>query len=478
MRRSDVKVAFWSFVVHWTLSRAVLRCGARRARRALVTGPLVVGLAAALVLSLPLFALVSGRELAPLIAAASSDATLAKVFAVMVVGPALVVGLAVGALVPGDGTLGPQLGAAPLRRLSRFVSLILVPLGVVVAPLTVPGVIGAATASASAPAGRWLAAPIVCAFLATAGFGAALAAAATAAASSLRLVPLVLAVPGTWVAVGAAAGDPIIGIGALPARAASGDVVTALVAAVASMAAGAVAVAFWACATSLERSRPVRGDVRLAARLPHGALSSVAVAVALRLLRQRQVRRHVAIAVLFGLIGSMLMRAVGVGEAGASYFPFAAALVAAAAIPPAAVALRRDADWMLRACPVAVSSLARAGAAASVVAAIATIAFVVVPAAPVAMLDPGAWPLAETSAAMVVAAGVAGGALVPWRPERLVEQTVSYVVVGAIAAIGSYALSRGAAEAAAVGVPEAVFAAITANAAVAGAVVFAGAVER
>jgi hypothetical protein len=129
--------------VHWTLSSAVLRCGARRARRALVTGPLVVGLAAALVLSLPLFALVSGRELEPLVAAASSDATLAKVFAVMVVGPALVLGLAVGALVPGDGTLGPQLAAAPLRGLSRFVSLILVPLGVGVAPRTVPGAIGA-----------------------------------------------------------------------------------------------------------------------------------------------------------------------------------------------------------------------------------------------------------------------------------------------------------------------------------------------
>jgi hypothetical protein len=129
-------------------------------------------------------------------------------------------------------------------------------------------------------------------------------------------------------------------------------------------------------------------------------------------------------------------------------------------------------------CPLRPAVLARVGAVAGATAAAATIAFVIAVAAPVALLEPAAWPLAETSAAVVIGAGVVGGSLVPWLPERAVEQVASYVVVGGLAALGSYALSAGAGPAAAVGIPEALFALVAANAALVACVAVAGALER
>jgi hypothetical protein len=466
--------------VRWTLSSAVLRCSVRRARAAVAAGPLVAALVAVLVVSLPWFALVTGRQLAPFVAQSSTDPILAKVLAATIVAPALALGLAVGALLPGDRALGPQLAPAPVTPFARFTSLTLAPLAALVVPLTVPALVGAAAASNGTTAGRWLAAATVAAFLAAAAVGAALTAALTATASSgLRFASLPAAAAVTWLASGTAAGEPLLGVGGWLAAAATGGVAEVLTAAVASSFVMLVAVGIWGLANAAgARAGFSRRDVRVAVRLPDGVRTAFGIAVVLRLARHRQIRRHVAIAASFALGGTILLRAVGAGEAGASYLPFAAALVASAAIPPAAVALRRDADWLLRASPAAVAMLARAAATASVVAAAATIAVVLVAAAPVAVLDPGAWPLGETSAAMTIAAAVAGGALVPWRPDRVAEQTVSYVVVGALMAAGSYVLARGAAEAAAIGLPEAAFVGVAANVAVVGAILLAGAIER
>jgi hypothetical protein len=321
---------------------------------------------------------------------------------------------------------------------------------------------------------------MVTAFVAAAALGVALALAVAAAASAgVRSALFVAGAASAWLGAGAAAGEPLLGPGSWLAYATRGGVAEALTAAsVCLLVLVASIVISTLASAAASRGRPGRRDVRVAVRLPTNARAAFALAVLCRLVRHRQIRRHVSVAVLFAFAGSVLLRAVGAGEAAASYLPFAAALVASAAIPPAAIALSRDAEWLVRVCPASVAALARAAATGSVVAAAATIAVVVAVAAPVAVLDSGAWPLAETAAAIIVAAAVAGGALVPWRPDRVVEQTVSYVVVAALAAGGSYALARGAAEAAAIGVPEAAFAGVAANAAVVGAIVFAGAIER
>jgi hypothetical protein len=467
-----------SCVVLWKLSSAVLLCSARRAVRAAATGPLVATLAAVLVAALPVLALVLGRQLAPLVAAAGADPLLAKVFAASLVAPAFAVGLAVGALLPGDRALGPQLLPSPVTRSVRFAGLTLLPLAAIVAPLTAIALVGAAAASAEAPAGRWLAGAIVSVFLAAAAVGAALAAAGAAALGRARFAPLPAAAVAVWFGAGAAQGVPLLGVGAWLSAATTGDVRGALAAGTVGVIVVLSAVAIWAAASGTETGRGSRGQVRVAAPLPQGARRAVVVAFIARLARQGQLRRHVIVAAVVASAGAALLRVVGAGEMAASYLPFTAALVAAAAVPPAAVALRRDAEWLLRACPVPRRALARAGATAGVAAAAATIVFVVAVAAPIAALDPGAWPIAETSAATVIAAAVIGGALVPWRPDRVVEQTASYVVVGALAAAGSYALSRSAAGAAELGVPEALFAAVAANAAVVGAVACAGVIER
>jgi hypothetical protein len=430
--------------------------------------------------SLPWFALVSGRQLAPFVALASTNTALAEVLAATVVAPGLALGLAGGALLTGDRALGSQLAPAPVMPLARFVSLTLVPAATVVAPLMLPALLGAAAASTGAPAGRWLSLAIVAAFLGAAGVGAAFAAAATAAASSrIRSALLSAAAAATWIVAGAAAGEPLLGPGAWLAHAAAGDARDVVSAGFVCSLVVLASVLTWGLSSAASAyAGSARRDVRVTVRLPETARVAIGVAVILRLARHPQIRRHVAIAAVLALGGTAVLRVVGAGEAAASYFPFAVALVASAAIPPAAVALRRDADWLLRVSPAPACMLARAGATASALAATATIAVILLAAAPAAVLDPGAWPLAETSAAMVIAAAVAGGALVPWRPDRVVEQTASYVLVGALMAGGSYALSRGAAEAAAIGIPEAAFAALAANAAVVGAIVFAGLIER
>jgi hypothetical protein len=465
--------------VCWKLSEAVLRCCVRRAFSAAAAAPLVALIVAATLLAVPLFALVSGRQLAGLVAVAGVDPALATAFAATIVGPALVLGMALAALAPGDRAVGSTLAPAPVGAGRRFFHLTLLPLGVVFAVLAIPAAVGAAAASTAAPAGRWLAAAVVASLAAATAFGAACADAATAAARSLRWTPLLGALAIGWLAAGTAAAEPLLGPVALLARAAGGDVASALGATLACALLALVAGAIWAVANAQLRFPHRRARApRVSVSISRGPRRAVATIVTLRLVRNGQVRRHVGLACLCSLAAGATGRAFGAGESAASYLPLTVALVAAVAVPPAAVALRRDGAWLLRTGVLSAPSAARAGAAAAVAAAAATFLVVLLAAAPVAVLEPGAWPLAETSAAVVIAAAVIGGALAPWRPDGIVDQAVSYVVVAGIAAALSYALARGAASAAVIGVPEAVFAAAAANAAVVVAVALAGALER
>jgi hypothetical protein len=465
--------------VRWKLSNAVLRCSARRMRGAIVREPFAAAVAVALLLALPALGLLLGRQVAPLIAAAATNTALANAFAASVVGPALLLGVGLGALAPADRLLGPQLTAAPVTPLTRFTTLTVVPLAVLSTPLAAPAVAWALAATDRAAAGRWLAPTLVTAFASALLLGAALSASVTAAVRRPRLVPLAPGIVGLWLATGAWAGEPFLGPGAQLARAVPSGATTAAESAVVCLALAALALATWAGAAALApQARPARGHVRLSPRLPRRPRIAFGIAVNVRLARHAQIRRHVAFATMFALGTTLTIRLVGVGEAGTSYLPLAAALVAAAAVPPAAFALASDAPWLLRAAPVRAAAAARATACAAVLAAAVTIVVVVAAASPVASLEAAAWPLAETSAAAVLAAAVAGGSLVPWRPDRVAEQIASYVVVGTIAAALSYGLALGAAEAAVLGVPEAVFAAVAANVAVVASIGFAGLLAR
>ena len=464
--------------MHWTLSSAALRCSRRRAGRAAAAGPLVAALVVALLLALPLLALLAGRQIAPFVAAAATDGALAKAFALSVVGPALVLGVAFAALAPDDRLLGQQLTAAPVGRVARFVSLTLVPLAIVLAPFAVPLLVGSAAASADAPAGRWLAMAIVGAVAASAACGAASAAAAAVAMRSVRWLPLLGAPAVVWLAVGFAGGEPLLGPAASVGRAVAGDPLEAAGCALIEALAAAVGTGLWTCASLAPAGGRERGNARLRVALPARPMPAVASATLLRLARNAQIRRHVLIACVVAVAGAAILRAVGVPEVGASFLPLAAALVAAAALPPAAVAFRRDGEWLLRACPARLPAIVRAVAAASVIAAAAVVVAVVGAAAPLVALERSLWPLAETSAAIVLAAAVVGGSLVPWRPDRVVEQTVSYVVVGTLAAVLSFAVSRGAAEAVSLGVPELAFVTVAANGALAASIALAGVFER
>jgi len=465
--------------VHWKLSEAVLRTALRRARRTIAAVPLVAVAVGCLAFALPAVAFVSGDRLAPLFTAAAADPTLARALAATAVGPTFVVGVALGALAPDHGMVGPQLSVAPIRSRTWFTSLTLVPTALLAAAVALPLLVASAAATAETRPGRVLSVLVAAALLATAAFGAAAATLVAASASRLRYGLLGGALAAAWAGIGASYGTPLLGLGAALARdvGASGTAEIFRDTAVCAVFAAA-ALGCWGAAHGRVDRRRCSGAARVRLVVAGGVRRSTASAAVARLVRHRQIRRHLALALVCGVAAAAGARIVGAGGAAASYLPLIAALVAAAALPPAEVALRRDGPWLARAAPVRLATLARAGASGAVLAAVGTVVATLVFAAPVAALEPAAWPLAETSAALVVAAAVVGGSVVPWRPDHVVDQVGSYIVVGAAAAALSLLVGRLTADAAAVGVPEALTAALAANGCVAAAVAIAGVIER
>jgi hypothetical protein len=346
----------------------------------------------------------------------------------------LVGGAAVALLAPGLAQLGSALEAAPISRAAAAWSLTIAPTcaggAVLIAPLllfatAMAGVDGIVLAAASATA-------VVT--------GAALGEGLRLCG---RLEPLGLAVLGSAVALWATGGAALASrwySGPAGAVAEVRPPLTCLTL-LAAFALGGVTLWLAACAVQAT-TRDRRRDVR-AASLPGQVVPAVAVATARRVIRHRELRVQAAAAALVPVVVAAALGAVlDVGGAPLLAFAVGLSITAAALLPAAAIGLGSDGGWLFDAAPRPARLLAGAVALGGVGASLAVVAAAAFFAAPFARGEPSAYLELEGAAAFVLGCAAFGGAAVPWRADRLLQQLASYGSVIAVVICGWLAVGR------------------------------------
>jgi hypothetical protein len=454
-----------------TLCRTALLCCARRLRAAVLANPLIgaVGIVAAI--TSPLLAVVAGRSFGGVVVAARADDALAFALALAFGIAAMTGGTALAALAPTRELLGAQLGPAPVPERDVFVGLLLLPASLALLPAML-----VAFAFGTSADGPRFAAIVLVSGLAGALYGAA---AAETAVGVMRRSRVALASGAalvcTWLLVGYSADEISLGPIAPFSAALRGE----LGLSAAQVFVGAVALALWGL-TAIGRPPPPqrRAAVRLTASIPPRPTHASASAMAVRVLRNAHVQRHVATAVAFAVGGAAAMRiALGAGDL-AAFFAGSVALVAASVLPLVGAALRRDARWLARPAPVSRRFLAAADAFGAVFAGALVVAVVLAFALPLGRFDAGAYLLLATTAATVLGAAAATAAVLPWHPTNVIEQLASYVLLTVVAAVLAAALGRAAGTAAAFGLSDAASATFVSVLVLAGGIGVAAALEE
>ena len=403
--------------MHWAISRAVCACAWRRVRPALAENPLLAALAAFLVAAAPGAAFWAGARLSSAFAEAAADPAFVRALAVGLGLSAVVAGSSVALLAPGPEALGPQVAAAPRPRAALATGAVIVPVCVaaclpalVLACFVVP--------LAGSTGVELLLLALACASLGTAlGEGVRLVAAGEPSGA-----PTFAAVALAWAAASSAHGGRVAlgpigavdaerGLVALPAVAATGLVL-------------------WIVACGLaRRERPPTRVARLR-RLPARAGPAVALVTARRILRRPDLRLHGATAVVLPLGAALAAwAALGIVGAAASVFCVAVTLTAAALYPPAGLGLTRGGRWLLASAPRRGSAIAAAAAAGGVGAAAALLVAAALLSAPLGLPPASIYLELESASAFVLGCAVLSGAVVPWHPDRILHQVVSYVAV-------------------------------------------------
>ena len=414
--------------MRWTLFSAAWRCAWRRLRPALERNPLLALVALASCVGIPVAAVVAGIRLEARYAELARDETVLRSLALGIGATGLVGGAAVALLAPGLAQLGGALEAAPISRASAAFSLTITP---------------------ACAGGAVLLVPLVLFATAMAGVGGIVIAVATAAAviagaalgEGLRLcggreppgLAVVGSVAGLWAVGGAALGA---GWYAGPGGAVAGVRPPLLcLALLSALTLGCLAVWLAGCAarvTTRERRREVR-----ATWLPEQALPAVSVATARRVFRHPELRVQAAAGVLIPVVlAAALGATLGVGGEPLLVFAVGLSITAAALLPAAAFGLGGDGGWLFDTSPRPARLLAGAVALGGVVAALAVVATAALFASPFARGDPTAYLEQEGAAAFVLGCAAFGGAAVPWRPDRLLQQLASYGSVIAVVVCG------------------------------------------
>lgn len=419
--------------MRWTLFSSAWRCAWRRLRPALAQNPLLALAAAASCAGVPVVALVAGVRLDARYAELARDDAVLRSLALGIGATGLVAGAAVALLAPGLAQLG-ALEAAPISKAAAAWSL-------TIAPACVGGAV--------------LHAPLLLFATAMAGVDGVVLAAATATAvvtgAALgeglrlcgRLEPPGLAVLGSAAGLWAL-GGAVLGAGwyAGPAGAVAGAHPPLLcLTLLAAFALGGAALWHAGCAVQAT-TRDRRRDVR-ATNLPGRAVPAVAVATARRVVRHRELRVQAAAAVLLPVaVGASLGATLDVGGGPLLAFAVGLSITAAALLPAAAFGLGRDAGWLFDAAPRPSRVLAVAVALGGVGASLAVVAAAALFTAPFARGDPSTYFELEGAAAFVLGCAAFGGAAVPWRADRLLQQLASYGSVIAVVVCGWLAIGR------------------------------------
>jgi hypothetical protein len=190
-----------------------------------------------------------------------------------------------------------------------------------------------------------------------------------------------------------------------------------------------------------ERSRSVR--TRSVLRVPRRPFAAVAIVTAKRLGRHRGLRAHQVAAVVLPVSAAVTLRfAAGVGGAPIVAFCVGLGLTAAAIVPAAALGLAADARWLTATAPQPRALGAGAAACAGVVCAAALVVADAAAVAPFARADAHAYVQLEATVAFVLGCGAGAAALVPWRPDRVVQQLAAYGAMFVVAVAAWLVLGR------------------------------------
>lgn len=426
--------------MRWTLFSSAWRCAWRRLRPALEQNPLLALAAAASCVAIPAVAVVAGLRADARYAELARDDDALRALALAIGAPSLVFGAAIALLAPGLAQLGSTLEAAPISRAAAAWSLTIAPAcaaGVVLlAPLLL-----FATAMAGSD-GIVLAAAAATAVVTGAGFG-----------DGLRLCggfrPYGLAVlcsaAGLWAIGGVTLGAAWYAGPAGAVAGVRGQLLSLML--LGALAVGGVLVWLAGCAVQATTHR-ARSDAH-ATNLPGWAVAAVAVATARRVVRHRQLRVHAVAAVLVPVAAAALLGAtLEVGGGPLLAFAVGLSITAAALLPAAAVGLGDDASWLFGTSPRSPHVVAGAVALGGVGVSLAVVAAAAVVVTPFARGDPSAYLELEGAAAFVLGCAVLGGAAVPWRADRMLQQLASYGSVIAVVVCASLAVAKleGAAE--------------------------------
>jgi hypothetical protein len=420
--------------MRWMLFSSAWRCAWRRLRPALAENPMLALGAVVACAGVPVAAVVAGARLSMRYAELARDEPFLRAVALGLGATGLVAGAAVALLAPGLSQLGRALEAAPISRTLAAWSLTVAPAcagGAVL--LTPPLLFAIALAGVDGL------------LIVVAAAGAATIGAACGEGLRLcgRLEPLGPAVVGA-AAVLWALGGVAFGSGSYEGPAAvltsEGRLVGSLFA-LGALALGGVGL--WLAASAVTATpRDRRRTVRRTA-LPRRYVPAVAVATARRVVRHQELRVQAAAGVVLPLVlGAALGTTLDVGGGPLLVFMAGVSVTAAALLPAAAFGLGRDARWLFEPAPPPRRVLAGAVALGGVGPSLGVVAATALLSAPFARGDPLAYLELEGSAAFVLGCAVFGGALVPWRPDQLLQQLASYGSVIAVVVCGWLAVGR------------------------------------
>lgn len=420
--------------MRWTLFSASWRCAWRRVRPALEENPLLALAALASCVALPVAAVVAGLRLDARYGELARDDFVLRSLGLGIGATGLVGGAAVALLAPGLSQLGSALEAAPISRAAAAWSLTIAPACVGGAALLAPLLVfGTAMAGADGVA------------LAFAAATAAVTGAALGEGLRLcaRLEPRGVVAVGSSVGLWATAGEALgaewyWGPGGALASARSPAGALAVLSALALCGVG-----LWVAGCAVARTtRAGRRDVR-ATSLPRWAVPAVTVATIRRVVRHRELCVQVAAAVSIPVaVAATFGALLEVGGEPLLAFAVGLSITAAALLPAAAAGLGRDSPWLFGPAPQRARALAGAVALGGVIVSLAVVALVAVVVAPFARGDPAAYLELEGVAAFVIGCAALGGAVVPWRADRLLQQLASYGAVIAVVVCGWVAIGR------------------------------------
>lgn len=450
----------------WALFRATVVCSWRRASPIALGNPAVAAAVGPAILALPAAAFLAGRRLGAAFGALPWDHALALSLALSLGATVALAGAALALLAPGSTTLDPQLRIAPVSRTGIFLSATALPFFLATAGFIAVAASFLIPFTAATPGGARATLVVLVGALAAVLLGAVTAVGAVALARGSGVGVGALSTVGVlWGAAAVTAeGEQLAG----PFAHVAGVLVEPrpqllrplCVLGLAALAAGAA----WAwAAVTLPAERPRRASVRAALRIPSRPPLACFVAGLKRHSRRPELRRHAGVVVASTSGGGFLATAVLASPpAFTLLFGAGLAVLGAALFPLAAAGLDQGASWLWASVPQRGFTLAVATLLSAVTVGAAVVCASLAPLAVAFPASVRSYAALVAPAFIAFGAALLAGAVVPWHPDRVLDQLASLAFVGVATATVSVGIAAAAPAAVRAGVPDAFFWILTA----------------